>query len=718
LNDNTDLRKATIQEKVNILFHYILDKMKIDELTVSTKIQDTIKSSLQFFCLTLATKWNNSHRKKANFLKFNSLWLEKKIIFPKEFYSLCNSSSKESLVKSTGRPRKAFLEKLPKSQRKEAIELSNSEPTKKLLMGAAISAKQNAQPYLAEILDEAMVSPNRPMKIAKKIRDENRLPVPYTPEEALNLFLDLNLTKRIYTKIREEALKRNADIYPSYNCILKAKNNCRPIPLDCIKISETCATLPLQNLLDHTARRIVELQSNVFHHGLELNNKKTLNVVLHSSWGFDGSSGHSNYHQKYQTEACHMDDKNLFATTMIPLELISNNNVIYWRNRIPQSYRFCRPIKLEYVKESAEVILRQKREIEEEISRLEDVEIILDNTKSILVKFQMHLTLIDGKVLNTITGTPSMQTCAICGATPTRFNDSSLIENDAFMPNEKSLIYGISPLHSWIRCMELFLHISYRLPLKVWQVRGEKNKELMKKRKVEIHNRLRENMGLIVDVPIAGGSGTSNTGNTARRAFKDYDKFARCLDIDKELVKKFQILLISLTCQLPIDPILFGKYCLETAQLYVKLYSWFYMPASIHKLLMHGKDIIRCSILPLGFLGEEASEARNKFYKHDRLFHSRKMNRTFTMHDQFYRAMDSSDPKISSISIVERINARKHLKLPAEVLNLLECPQIPKLPSRKLEYEDPNSKDSEDEDFDLILPYDFDEIELQDSKEY
>ncbi|EFN77836.1 hypothetical protein EAI_11743, partial [Harpegnathos saltator] len=35
----------------------------------------------------------------------------------------------------------------------------------------------------------------------------------------------------------------------------------------------------------------------------------------------------------------------------------------------------------------------------------------------------------------------------------------------------------------------------------------------------------------------------------------------------------------------------FGTYCYETAQLYVRLYSWYFMPASVHKLLVHGASI-------------------------------------------------------------------------------------------------------------------------------
>lgn len=35
----------------------------------------------------------------------------------------------------------------------------------------------------------------------------------------------------------------------------------------------------------------------------------------------------------------------------------------------------------------------------------------------------------------------------------------------------------------------------------------------------------------------------------------------------------------------------FDHYYTETARLYVSLYPWFYMPSSVHKILLHGADI-------------------------------------------------------------------------------------------------------------------------------
>ena len=79
--------------------------------------------------------------------------------------------------------------------------------------------------------------------------------------------------------------------------------------------------------------------------------------------------------------------------------------------------------------------------------------------------------------------------------------------------------------------------------------------------------------------------------------------------------------------------------------------QWFSMPVTIYKVLIHAKQILENSVLPAGYFGEEASEVRNKIYKRDRESCARKNSRINNFEDVFNRAMDTSDPVISSISL-------------------------------------------------------------------
>lgn len=121
----------------------------------------------------------------------------------------------------------------------------------------------------------------------------------------------------------------------------------------------------------------MNLQEKVIHQSMD---NTDLNVVFICSWGFDGSTGHSAYKQRYQNEQAEaVNDENLFVTTLIPLRLSSCIGIIFWNNRSTQSARFCRPLKLEYVKESSDVIMRQKQLIEDQINQLRIFEISLND---------------------------------------------------------------------------------------------------------------------------------------------------------------------------------------------------------------------------------------------------------------------------------------------------------------------------------------------------
>ena len=233
------------------------------------------------------------------------------------------------------------------------------------------------------------------------------------------------------------------------------------------------------------------------------------------------------------------------------------------------------------------------------------------------------------------------------------------------------LQYGLSTLHAWIRFFECLLHISYRLPFKKWQARGEENQQILREEKLRVQTEFKNIMGLVVDRPKEGGSGTSNDGNTARRAFQNADLTAKILKLNKELVEKFYIILIMLSSGYDIDSLRFKDFCMETAQIFVQNYPWFYMPSSVHKILLHGYLVIEHMTLPIGMMSEEALESRNKDFKKYREHFTRKCSRQKTNEDLINRLLVSSDPIISS----SRKAKPKYSKaLPAQVLQLLKPP--------------------------------------------
>lgn len=144
---------------------------------------------------------------------------------------------------------------------------------------------------------------------------------------------------------------------------------------------------------------------------------------------------------------------------------------------------------------------------------------------------------------------------------------------------------------------------------------------------------------------------------------------------------------------------MFANYLDETAQLYVELYGWYFMPSSIHKLLLHGGEIIKhFNILPIGKLSEEASEARNKDFRKLREHHTRKFCRGATNQDIFNGFIVSSDPYLSSIRPTLTNKSRNELTEEMKSLLLIDPDTIDK---ENIEFvEVPSMMDSDFEFFD------------------
>lgn len=270
----------------------------------------------------------------------------------------------------------------------------------------------------------------------------------------------------------------------------------------------------LQSLVNHTARRIVETQKDIFilNRGL-LSNELTLMY----KWGCDGSSGHSTYKQGFNTEGDQPHtDFSLFSVCIVPLQMITTHGTIVWQNDRTSSTRFCRPLKLIFKKETLELSKQEISNVENQIQK-----IVATNIEQfqIAVKHDFKLTMMDGKMFSVVSNS-SNQSCGICGATPKIMND---LDKVLRLPANESLYeYGISCLHAWIRCLECCLHISYRLSLKKWQIRGEDDKKALKERKDYVIGKLKKDLSLLVDIP-KQGYGTTNDGNTARKFFRNYN---------------------------------------------------------------------------------------------------------------------------------------------------------------------------------------------------
>lgn len=489
--------------------------------------------------------------------------------------------------------------------------------------------------------------------------------------EALSMYVEAGLTRTQYEIVRLS----NKKFYPCYTILQKAKIDCYPVK-ESYTVTATCAEINLQDLLNHTASRLVMHLKEVVA-TLSEDDKQQMELIY--KWGCDGSQ-QEQYKQKFESDLD--SDANIFQSSMVPLRLVCGKmkNVV-WQNPTPSSPRYCRPIRIRFLHESVDITNQEIQYINSKIDALEPTEF-----QGVKIVHTMLFTMVDGKVCNAATHTTSTMRCYICGATSKEFNDLSKRR----VVKEESLQFGLSILHARIRFFEHILHLSYKLPLKKWQLRVQSDKDVVKQRKKELQERFRKEMGLIVDVPKAN-FGNSNDGNTSRRFFADHELSASITGIDVNLIFRFKIILEALSSGHKINVATFEKYSRETEERYVQLYQWHPMSPTIHKILRHGAEVISSALLPIGQLSEEAAEARNKHFRDYRLNYSRKFSREACNKDVINRLLLTSDPLITGM---RKSPKKKTRPFHTETLNLL----LPAEPPRSCCHSktDMSSDDSDD----------------------
>lgn len=591
-----------------------------------------------------------------------------------------------------GRRSTSFEDSSEKAKRRKTQDIRASYSASELAYAAQMQLRKEGKSDAAAVVTNVTVaSPTTAKQYRSSLELSNEGREVLTSDEALSLLIEIDLSRNRYQSLRNALLAKKDKVLPSYKHLARAKKNCYPAHK--IAVTETSAEIDFASLLEHTLVRILHLQADVVDRFSE---DQLKNLTFICKWGCDGSSGHSRYKQKFSETD--VSDENVLFLALVPLQLIiknesSNDTSVLWKNPRPSSPRFCRPIKIMHEKETSDLVQKETNSIQKQIDQLKPYEALI-HRKNVVVRYQLSLTMIDGKVCNALTSTTSAQRCFLCGATSKDFNDiESILKRNV---NEDNYRFGISSLHAWIRCFESLLHVSYKLDVQCWQVRKqsqskksgkvksaeeekkyeEKKEEIeAKKAKIEetkkkIQAEFKAKLFLLVDMP-KPGYGSTNDGNTARRFFENYEKSALITGLDKDLIYRFYIILQTISSGFTVDNDKFSQYTLDTARKWVELYNWYPMPTTVHKLLIHGPNIVRHALLPIGQMSEEAQEACNKYFKKYRDQFARKNFRQETMKDVFGRFLISSDPLVSSC----RKLPHKPLKsLSSEVISLLASP--------------------------------------------
>lgn len=423
--------KADPGVRNSVVLKYAEKEIGAERFTLNYK-QTVIRFSSQ-----LQQKWKNSKRNKARFQANNRTWLSEQV------FSHSHTSRK---VQS----KKPFDKLSIRSKRRRVAELRQDRSASELSFAAQMSARSEGNEDAAKLLSEVMQStPTRPTRMRKVWKSQNISPSKrarkLSDEEALRFYVEGNFSKSLWISMRQNNKICNVlQIYPSYPALMKAREKCIP-PKQYISVSETTAEVKLQALLDHTANQLVVLQDEVL---ITISDAELMDLELISKWGFDGSSGQSNY--KQCTENKNFDDSSIFITSLVPIQMRVKAcpSKIVWHNIRSSSTRFCRPVRIRFAKETKELTLQEKKNVDDQISQLIPTSTQNSEMRKINISHTLVCSMVDGKVCAAISEL-SCQRCYICGATPKEFENINKMQKKQL--SKQMLQFAMSPLHCLIR---------------------------------------------------------------------------------------------------------------------------------------------------------------------------------------------------------------------------------------------------------------------------
>lgn len=450
-------------------------------------------------------RWQKVFSKNEVFLARYDDWLREEIVFPellKNRLTPTSSNTEPTPGPSGTQSTKDFKQYSERHKRRKTEQLREEASAAELSFATSMKLRDEGDQAAAKLLTEATTTtPTRAKRIFQKWTTPDPGQRKYTPEEALALILELNLTREQYTRLKQSADSCGHDLYPPYYKVLEAKRDFYP---DGITITESNCEVPLQSLLDKTCESLVKCIYSAS------DDSQSLKLIC--KWGFDGSSGYSKFKQTsdFTSSSELQAEGNLLVMSLVPLRLVKENNELLWKNPRPSSKLFCRPVKLLWIKETDEVSRQLEQDMNNQINNLSPCQ-----TEHGKISFTLLLTMVDGKVCNAITETTSAMRCFMCKATISEMNEIDELRTRKVQKD--TLKFGLSVLHAYIRFFECLLHISYRLEVKVWKVKKEM-KDAVDRRKKYIQQQFRDRMGVLVDIP-KQSAGNTNDGNTARRFF-------------------------------------------------------------------------------------------------------------------------------------------------------------------------------------------------------
>lgn len=209
-----------------------------------------LKNKLCNFLKIFEKKWKNCKRMKNRFESLNHSWLN--CVFDLPF--LISDKPRVEKIKKLpkGRPKKSFSNLSARGMLYRTSKFSDLAENNYIVLLRCASLAANRQKKFKLAQDILYLIDNRKRTNLNLTKYQKVDPV-----EALAFLLKNEFSKAQYCDIKSKCKSAGVDLWPCYKVVASKKRECRP---DGIVISDFTAQVPLQNLLNHTAKRLVESQ--------------------------------------------------------------------------------------------------------------------------------------------------------------------------------------------------------------------------------------------------------------------------------------------------------------------------------------------------------------------------------------------------------------------------------------------------------------------------
>lgn len=577
---------------------------------------------------------------------FSRLYHFKKSVKYAEFFAsnFTIFSIPKPKILNAGRPRTSFDESSIRSKNRKVSE-TLKENTPERIKASGIRLLNNSVPKIDKVAEKMIDKNISATKILNFIDESDKITM-NSVIQCLKLFVSAKLTANSYKILRKnQKMLIMVTLQPYYKLAME-KLNCSPQSLS---ISDYFFSVNALDLISLTTKRQLELinLSEFF----EFDNLNNIYVTV--KIGSDGARSGTDYAHHFANLS--MDDHFFTVATSVLLKISFNETIVY-SNTKPCSIESTRPIFFTFEKENTELTKYVIEKIQDELKEVSDFFI---NQNGFLFSCQINaigeVTMIDGKVTNDLLGNKSTLRCPVCLETYKIFKDISPNDFDHSQVKDR-LSLCLNPLHSKFKIFEFLLECHRR----------KSKYEFEKSNPNSSQTEIKAYMNDVVDSykksfyqltksridAVKVGYGTSNTGPNIKRAMNDPKNLSEILKFEIKFVENVVELYSMLgSFDKPNHDRWYN--CVNDVFLYWKSNFSHFMSISpsMHKILVHGWDMINLRDMGPGFYSEESQERINKKLRDVRQNNTRKSSYKNMMEDMASYIYLSTDPIVNNAII-------------------------------------------------------------------